>query len=331
MVQQRFLRMVAQNPAHPWWQIAEMLGEALAGFSSPEGFATPFGTRSLRGVQFGLYTPTDLAGALFNPIQVAEGTYDVGITTPSAAAFMAEQGVGPYPGRYEGLRAIAAYPHDDFLVFQIDAKYGVSSLRELGRARPPVTIVTGRVGSLGEEDVLTFTIHEILRQHGFSFADVESWGGRVLFGGPTHVGGHIVRQGSADALFHEAQGQPVWAEIAQSRDMVVLDVDESVQQHMAEKYRLRPRVIPAGHGSGTTRPVPTVDFSGWLVFVREDFPDEWAYALAAAVHETRKGVDDLGMGSSLILPLDPEYLFTETVIPLHDGAARYARDQGIIA
>lgn len=330
MGDEKFLRMVSQNPGHPWWKIAATLGEALAGFSSPESFPTPFGRRALSGVQFGLYTPTALAGALYNPIQVADGTYDVGITTPSSAAYMAERGIGPYSQRHEGLRAIAAYPHDDFLIFQIDAKFGVSSLRELAQARPPITIVTGRVGPNGEEDVLTFAIHEILRQHGFSFGDVESWGGRVIFGGPTHVGGHIVRDGEGDALFHEAQGQPMWNQIAQSRDMVVLEVDEAVQQHMAEKYALRPRTIPVGHGSGNTDPVPTVDFSGWLVLVRDDFPEEWAYALAAAVDDTRHEVDGLGMGSSLILPLDPAYLFTETVIPLHDGAARYAREKGII-
>jgi TRAP-type uncharacterized transport system substrate-binding protein len=329
MTDPHVLRMVSQNPAHPWWKISEVLGEALVGFTSPGGFDTPFGAKPLKGVKFGLYTPTALAGALFNPIEVAEGLYDIGITTPSAAAYMSERGIGPYSHPTSGLRAIAAYPHNDFLIFQIDSKYGVTSLRELGELKPPITLVTGRLGDKGEEDVLTYTIHEILRQHGFSFADIESWGGRVIYGGPTHVGGHIVLDGDADALFHEAQGQPIWGEIARSRDMVVLSVDDEVRDRMASEFALRPRVVPAGHLSGAVEDVPTVDFSGWLVFVREDFPEEWAYAVAQAADQTRGLVDNLGMGSSLVLPVTQDNLFTETVIALHPGAARYAREQGL--
>jgi len=325
----RVLRLVSQNPAHPWWKIAEVLGEALVGFTSPGGYDTPFGEKPLTGVKFGLYSPTDLMGALFNPMEVGDGLYEVGITTPSATAYMAERGIGPYDRATSGLRAIAAYPHDDYLIFQIDAKYGISTLRELGELKPPITIVTGRLGANGEEDVLTFAIHEIMRRHGFSFADVESWGGRIIYGGPTHVGGHIVLDGDADALFHEAQGQPMWRQIAESRPMTVLSIDEDVRRHMHETFALRPRVVPAGHGSGTPVDVPTVDFSGWLVFVREDFPEDWAYAIAQAVDQTRDQVDGLGMGSSLVLPVSQDYLFQETVIPLHAGAARYAREQGV--
>lgn len=313
------LRLGTQNPAHPWWYISERIAEALIGFRDP----------ILPGRRVALYTPPALQGARANPIAVARGELDAAITTPSVTAKMATEGVGVYAEPYDGLRAIAAYPHIDFLVFMVDAATGISSFEELVERRYPLTLVTGRRSTDGADDVLTFAVEEVLRGYGISYATIEEWGGRVVYGGPTHIGGPLMLNGEADALFQEARSSPVWRQIADSRDVNVLAVDEGVRERMERAYGFAPATVPEGHYRGVDAPVPTVDFSGWLLFCREDLPDDWAYALARACDLTRPLVDegDAEIRRSLDLPLDPLYMFNETVLPLHEGAAAYARDR----
>ncbi len=316
-------RLGAQNPAHPWWFIAQALVERTVGFYDP----------ILAERRMAIYTPPALQGARHNPIDVGDGRLDLGITTPSATVKMATDGTGVYDTAYHGLRAIAAYPHIDFIVFAVDAATGISSLEQLVEERYPLKLVTGRRSTDGVDDVLTFAVEEVLRQYGISYADIEEWGGTVHYGGPTHIGGHLVLDGTAEAIFQEAQTSAIWKRIFESRDFNLLSVSEAAREHMLETYGFPKATIPSGHYRVPTQEeVPTVDFSGWLLFCREDLPDEWAYALARACDETRPLVDegDPEVRRSLRLPVDPAYLFNETVVPLHNGAAAYAREHGYL-
>lgn len=316
------LRFGVQNPGHPWFWVGERVVEALVGFTSP----------LLPQVRASLVTPPALQGALYNPIEVATGALDLGITTPSVGARMAMNGQGPFDRAYPNLRAIAAYPHIDYFVFAIDASLGISTLEELAERRPPLRVVTGRRSGDGIPDVLTFAVGEILARYGASFEEIESWGGSVIYGGPTHVGGLLMLDGSADALFQEAQMSPIWEQIAASREVRILPVRDDVRAHMRDVYGFAEAVVPAGHPSGATEPTPTVDFSGWLVFCRDDFPDEWAYAVARACDETRAlAEDDQRDRGEIAIPIDPGYLFGNTSIPLHPGARAYAEEKGYIA
>jgi hypothetical protein len=313
--------MGTQNPEHPWWHITAVVAERLIGFGKP----------LLPEQRVALCTPPSLQGARWNPIGVATGELEVGITTPSATALMANDGSGVYDRSYGGLRAIAVYPHDDFLVFMIDADVGVGSLEELVERRVPIRLVTGRKSTEGSDDVLTFVVEEILRGYGADYAAIESWGGEVHYGGPTHAGGRLMLDGTANALFQEAQMTSVWHEIAASRAVRFLEVSAEVQRRMS-RFGLGPRTIPAGHYNGLDASVPTVDFSGWLLFCREDLPYDQAWALAQACDETASAVEAGGprVQRSLVLPIDPASLFRSTSIPLHEGAAAYARNRGYL-
>lgn len=310
-----------QNPRHPWWWVGERIAETLVGFTDPY----------LPRARVSLTTPPALQGALYNPIEVSSGALTFGMTTPSISARMALEGKGPFDRPYPGLRAIAAYPHVDFVVLAIDAGLGVASLEELVERRLPLRLVTGRRSADGVPDVLTFAVEEILRQYGASYEAIESWGGSVVYGGPTHVGGLLMRDGQADALFHEAQMSPTWGEIAAARSVRVLPIREDVREHMHRVYGFERAEIPAGHPSGAAEPTPTIDFSGWLLLCRDDLTDELAYTVARACDETRAGVEDDQQGRGEIeIPIDPRYLFNRTAIPLHEGARAYAAEKGYI-
>jgi TRAP-type uncharacterized transport system substrate-binding protein len=317
------VRFGTQNPAHPWWSVGERVTEALVGFSTPA---------LLPSVRISMVTPSALQGARNNPIEVSEGALEFGITTPAVTAKMAMEGTGVYDRPYPGLRAIASYPHIDFVVFMVDAATGITSLRQLVDEQRPLRVVTGRKSGDGQQDILTFTVEEVLRRYGASYERIEEWGGEVIYGGPTHIGGYRMLEGAADALFQEAQTARVWHEIADSRDVRVLGVAEDVIEGMRRDFGFARAAMPAGHYRGVVEETATVDFSGWLLFCREDVPDEWAYAFARACDETKEQVEAYPeVRRSLRTPIDPGYLFTETVIPLHDGAAAYARERGYLA
>jgi TRAP-type uncharacterized transport system substrate-binding protein len=310
-----------QNPRHPWWWIGERVAEALVGFTNP----------LLPEARVSLTTPPALQGALYNPMDVSDGKLMFGMTTPSVSARMALEGKGPFDRAYPNLRAIAAYPHIDYVVLAIDGTLGVTTLEQLVARQLPLRLVTGRRSADGVPDVLTFAIDEILKQYGASYEAIEEWGGCVVYGGPTHVGGLLMRDGSADALFHEAQMSPMWGEIAAARPVQVLPIRKDVREHMQREYGFGTAEIPAGHPCGATEPTPTIDFSGWLLLCRDDVPDDVAYAVARACDETRAAVEaDQGDRGEIAIPIDPRYLFNETAIPLHDGARAYAAEKDSI-
>ena len=314
------VRLGVQNVEHPWWHVAGWLTEALVGFGEP----------ILPDARVAVVTPPRLQAARQNPIDVSEGRLDAAFTTPSVTASMAAAGVGVYDRPYGGLRGIAAYPHDDFLVFAVDAATGIESFDDLATREEPLRLVTGRGSDDGEHDIVTFAAEQVLLRHGSSYAAIRARGGSVVFGQSPHIGARLVLDGEADALFQEAQSAPFWRELADSREVRFLPVPEQTLEALAAEYGFRRAEIPAGHYHGVDAPVPTVDFTGWLLFCREDLPAETAYALARAVDETRPRVEsgDAVVRGPLTLPIDPVRLFAETVIPLHDGAAAYAREQG---
>lgn len=314
------VRFGAQNPGHPWWVIGAAVTEALVGFHQP----------LLPSVRVALTTPSALQGARNNPLEVGSGALDVGITTPSAAALLATRGAGIYDEPVPGLRAIAAYPHIDYLVFAVDAATGISSFEDLVEKRYPLKLVTGRKTG-GEQDMLTYLVEQVLLAYGMSYETIEEWGGEVIYGGPTHIGGKLMLEGKAEALFQEAQTAYVWPQIADSRACNFLAVDPAIAASVESTLGFEHVEMPAGRYTGVEAPVSTVDFSGWLVFCRDDFPAESAYAFAQACDRTKEQVvGDVEVRRSLRTPIDPAYLFTKTAIPLHEGAEAYARSQGYL-
>lgn len=317
------LKLGVQNVEHPWWHVAGWLTEALVGFGKP----------LLPDARIAVVTPPHLQAARQNPVDVAEGTLDLAFTTPSVTAAMAAAGVGMYDRPHEGLRGIAAYPHDDFLLFAVDAATGIESFDDLAAREEPLRLVTGRGSDEGEHDVVTFAAEEVLRRHGSSYAAIGERGGSVVYGQSPFIGAKLMLEGEADALFQEAQSAPFWRELADGRDVRFLPVPEETLAALGSAYGFRRAEIPAGHTSRVEAPVPTIDFTGWLLLCREDLPAETAYALARAVDETRPKVEagDAVVRGPLTLPIDPTRLFAETVIPLHEGAEAYAREQGHLA
>ena len=101
------------------------------------------------------------------PCVVANGEFDLGITTPTASAWLAMKGTGPFKTPHGNLRAIANYPHRDCVLFALSKATGISSLDELVERRYPLRLATGRKSN-DQLDLVSFVVDEVLKQYGGS-------------------------------------------------------------------------------------------------------------------------------------------------------------------
>jgi uncharacterized protein len=320
------LRVVAHTPPrHPWFQISARLAQALTGYERANKIVS----------RVGIFTPRHDMGSLENPITVAGGEADVGFTNPPVNARFAMEGRGPYHQAVGAtLRAIARFPEPDYMLWLVAEELGISSLADIAQRQIPLKVVSGRLGPDGP-DPLSFLVEQVMQFYGFGQQELESWGGKVIHAGNTIAGVPVVMRGEADAIFQEAAFGHDWDELVRARRMRCLPLDEDVIRHMQSTWGFDPGVVPRSRFPGLDQELPTLAYAGWLLFSRDDLPDELAYTLAKTCVEERhlieapyRDVDVLHRG--LEVPLTPEALCSRCVIPLHPAAGAYYREIGAL-
>ena len=248
-------------------------------------------------------------------------------------------GAGVYAGASpdEWLRTIAWLPQEDRFLFAMAPWTGITSFEQLAAEKPALHMA----GSGAEV---------VLREYGFSYADIERWGGSV--GRIEHTARDAKAAydaGRLDAFWGDGSAYDfsAWPWVA-SRGYRFLDVGEDAMRRLEAKG-LRRRITPAGFLPGIDRNLTALDDSHIVVTCRADLDDDVAYALAKAIDVNRRDVEltsiqigyDHGEGgglpvtrptywSSLTGPIERQWDEARTGAPLHDGARRYYREQGVL-
>jgi hypothetical protein len=316
------LTIVTQQANHPWWVIATEIARMLSSY----------GSGSLRGYSVGVFTPRFGMGALGNPVVVARGEFDLGITTPTASAWLAAKGAGPFTAPHESLRAIANYPHHDCVLFALSKATGISSLDELVERRYPLRLATGRKNK-DQLDLVSYVVDEVLKQYGASLAALEDWGGQVTFAGKTTEGIPLMISGQVEAVFNEAQMMPMWDQLIAKTDVNFLSVEENIIERLDKTLGLGRVIIGTERFPSLDKEIQTVGFGGWLLFSNAGLPDEIAYKVTQAAIETRQTIAKRyggGKFASLAAEIRPESMCRNCLIPLHPGAEAYYRDSGYL-
>jgi TRAP-type uncharacterized transport system substrate-binding protein len=119
-----------------------------------------------------------------------------------------------------------------------------------------------------------------------------------------------------------------WGQLALQHGMIFLPFSKKALLRL-ERYGFRRASLTGGRLQGNLDGiVEVVDYSGWPIVTRADFPEELAYCFVAALDRIREEIpydlDRVPPLSSLCRdtaegPLD---------IPLHPGAERYYREKG---
>lgn len=318
------LKIVGHSPYHPWSKITTPLAQGLNGYREKPSTVS----------SVGIFTPKFGMGSLENPKMVGAGEVDAGITNPCVTAKLAMEGTGPYSKSVGELRAIARFPEPDFIFWLVSEKSGIRSMEDIPKKKMPITLISGRKNAYSP-DPITWAIEEVIKQYGFSYDDIESWGGKVLFPGPATVGVPMFKRGESDALFQEGAHNPMWDDLAEALPLRSLPLERRVVDYMVDKYGFFEATVKKGRLKGITEDHLTLDYGGWLLFCRADLSDELAYLLAKVSFDQReriagsyKNVPEYLRG--LEYPMTAQHLCTKCVIPLHRGAEKFYKEIGAL-
>ena len=213
-------------------------------------------------------------GGLDAPQCLVGKSFDLAFVNPSPITYMALNGIEPYKAKIE-IRNLAVFPSWDKIGFAVKRGLGVKSLKEIGEKKIPLKLSTRGQGPEGTTD---FTIGKILSFYGWSVENIPEWGG-VLDRVPTP--GHRrrlegIQNNAYDAIFDE--GIRNWMNAALAQDMVLIPLEDAAFAHM-ERFGFPRAVIPKSIFQDLDDDIPALEFGGWPLFCRADFPDELAYTI----------------------------------------------------
>lgn len=271
-------------------------------------------------------------GGVDNVRAVGRGEVDVAIPTPSAFVRMALDGRGPYKGEaFPHLRALGNVPQTDRLVLAVAAETSIRSFADIREQRPRLRIATSGNDGINQ---IGLAVHELMNRAGIPREDLESWGGGYVEHERPFQCLQAVRDRQADAVFYEAIMTTRWQDLANERDLNFLPVEPEVLHSLETDLSWPSAMLPAGYFRRLEEPLPTLDFSDFLVVARADMPDDLAHLIAWCLVETRASIEAqyrhiAPERSPVTYPLEPAKLAT-TPIPLHPGAASYYQSIGVL-
>jgi TRAP-type uncharacterized transport system substrate-binding protein len=112
--------------------------------------------------------------------------------------------------------------------------------------------------------------------------------------------------------------------------MKFLPFEDAALVQVEDKFKWRRKEIAADRFAALAAPLQALDFSDFLLFCRDDFPNDLAYVIAAILTETPDLLESQyrhlpPADSPVTYPLKPQKI-AATSIPLAAGAERYYRE-----
>jgi hypothetical protein len=230
-------------------------------------------------------------------------------------------GTGAYAGDHKqrrNYRVIAVIRTSTYMLVAASKKSGITNLRQIKVRAQPTWIVGG--------DNIIFDYY------GIDIEGLKAKGGGIM--PPQGEGPETVsreKRASGDVFIGtgflaNTPEQRSWYEASQLNDLVFLDMEEPLLQKLANVPGYERATVPLGLFRGVDRPIPTVMRPNHLIYVRDEAPDEFAYAVAKALDEHRQ----LFQVQLLAWYYDPNTVAVSKVIPMHPGAMKYYRERGYV-
>jgi TRAP-type uncharacterized transport system substrate-binding protein len=228
----------------------------------------------------------------------------------------------------ENLRAIGSLPHDDRMMWAVPAESNIQSIKDM--KDHPLRLV------IPDKDFpVRFAVDRVLEAYGTSVDGLRRSGWQIIEESHCLKIPTFVIEGKADALVHEGRKTPAWLELGRKRLLRYLPIDEPILRDLENRYGYKRAVLSKGMFPGIEGDVPCVDFSDWLLFTREDMPDEFIYLLTKLFVEKRERLFEFHFRNipveacNLTCPIDPKQVWKNVgEIPIHKGAERYYKEHG---
>jgi len=264
---------------------------------------------------------------------VQEGEADLCLVTPAMLMPAALTGQGIFQGRAApNLRSLAVLPQNDRMVLGLRADLGIGSFEELHHRKPALRIATSRNDGT---NFIGYVARLFMQAHGIDDATLAAWGGTYVE--DTNPRDSLTRMeaGEVDAVLQEAIMTPWWAHLVESGQVVPLAADAGALARLRQDHGFRNNPLPAGYWTPLEKQIDALDFSDFVVLVRDDMNEDVAHLLTWCLVETRGAIERQyrhlpPQRSPLSYPLEPAKMATPP-IALHAGAQRYYREAGLLA
>jgi hypothetical protein len=308
----------ASCPTCPWGVMADAVREALkpSGYDVQICYSCGGPSRSVRLVADGSNaTPPANPGP--DALPTPAGRLDFGATGAELLQY-AYLGLHDFAHDKEGprrqLRLLARIQSPTYYMIAVDAKSGITDLRQIVERKLPVKLVA-RGGVTEAINVA------VLDYYGLTDERIKSFGGAAS--------GSYARGSDVDvvigwAALLNAPEYAVWYDAPQQHDFVYLEMPADLRATLVKAFYVEEHAAPQGLLRGVTRRIPTIARNGTAVYGRADMPDDFAYAVARSLDE-HKAVLQWG-----IMPFsyDARTVWKLGDVPLHPGAARYYTERG---
>jgi len=212
------------------------------------------------------------------------------------------------------------------MVFAVTAATGLNSFTDIRERRFPL-----KISLRGQPDhSLHIITKHVLAAAGLSLDDIVSWGGEVRYDkgmpyGENRIG--AVYRGEIHAVFDE--GASTWGNMALELGMTFLPVDAESMKRL-ERLGLRGGLIERTNFPKLSRDVPSIDFSGWPIYTREDTPDGLVTDFCRALEA---GKDRIPWAEDAPLPIAQMVRDTpegHLEVPLHAAAEQFWQQRGYL-
>jgi len=257
--------------------------------------------------------------------EVAAGKVQFAMINPSMILRVAALGSAPFNDPIP-LRAIAVLPALDQMVFAVKQETGLTTFSDIRARKFPL-----RVSLRGQPDhSLHVIIDHVLATAGFSLDDVLSWGGEVRYDGGMPYGANrigAIERGEIDAIFDE--GASAWGNMALELGMTFLSLDETILRRL-EAAGLRRGLLEQKYFPKLATDIPTLDFSGWPIYTRENTSDDLVIDFCRALEASK---DRVPWAKDAPLPLAQMVRDTpegHLEVPLHPAAESFWRERGYL-
>ncbi len=261
---------------------------------------------------------------------VEEGEADLCLVTPAMLMPAALDGRLIFKGRAAPhLRSLGVLPQNDRMIFAIRPELGIRSFADLRRQAPALRLATSRNDGT---NFIGFVARQFLNAHGLDEQTLSSWGCNFVEDTNPRDSLQRAQDGEVDAVLQEAIMTPWWATIVETGKFIPLPAEQAALQTLETTCGLRSNPLQAGFWAGVNEPLPALDFSDFLVLVRDDMPDDVARLLTWCLVETRAAIERQyhhlpPLRSPLSVPMVPSAMARPS-IPLHPAALNYYLEAG---
>ncbi len=233
------------------------------------------------------------------------------------------KGEAPFEKKHPSPRAICVLDGgipSAYIAMLVRSNTGIKSVKQIIEQKYPLKLCVTTKGSASE-----YVARQVLTEYGLTYDAIKSWGGKVNYSSHTEAV-TLIRDGHANAWFFlSALGHGPTTELVTARNMTFLPMDTEIVTSMVSNYGHTAFTVPANSFKNQTKEIPTVGV-GAILLVRSDLPDDIAYTITKAVCTN---ADKLKQTVSAF-PLDPSTAWKHTQYPLHPGAEKWYKENGLI-